>query len=260
MLNSLVGFLRYKEIEGLPIDSPERLESHQRLMLKKPILRSVHRDFYKSLEPTLSALQEGPKVEIGSSGWSFLEDFVPDVMKSDILMAPDIHLCMSGLNLPFKESSISALFLTNCLHHLPDTKHFFSEVERVLKPGGHLLMVEPHYSIFMAFIWKHFHHEGFRIDGPWTFESTGPVSSSNLALPWIIFNRDIKIFEEENKTLKLICRKTHTGFAYLLTGGLSYRSIIPHFSYPLVKLVDKILSAFTGGMTDGFETFVIQKQ
>jgi len=260
MLNSLLKFLRYSNIENLPIDSPERLQAHRDLMVKKTILRRVHRDFYKTFTPGLSQLIEGPKIELGSSGWSFLEEYVPDIIKTDILTAPDIQLCISGLHFPFKDSSLSAIFLTNVLHHIPNAHDFFKEADRVLKPEGQIFMMEPHYSLWSSFIWKKFHHEPFDPEGEWHFTSSGPVSCANEALPWIIFHRDIHIFKEKYSQFDIFYKQTHTGFAFLSTGGLSYRSFIPTFLYPVMRMIDKVLSLLTQGASDSFETIILRKK
>ncbi len=39
-------------------------------------------------------------------------------------------------NLPFPDGSIDAVFSSNLMEHVPDTKPVFDEIERVLKPGG----------------------------------------------------------------------------------------------------------------------------
>ena len=75
-------------------------------------------------------------------------------------------------------------------------------------------------------------------------EKTRRLSTGNLALPWIIFYRDRKQFEKEFPSLRIVGLKPHTPFCYLLSGGLSYRQLLPSFMYPLVKGIELLLAPF----------------
>ena len=65
---------------------------------------------------------------------------------------------------------------------------FLKEAERTLKSGGKIVMIEPANSWFGLWIYKTFHHEPFDIKGGWEIQSTGPLSGSNQALPYIYFD------------------------------------------------------------------------
>lgn len=49
---------------------------------------------------------------------------------------------MSGYNMEFDDDSFDMVCLANTLHHLNDVKGLFKEMERVLKPGGIILINE----------------------------------------------------------------------------------------------------------------------
>ncbi|QDT02681.1 hypothetical protein K227x_10590 [Rubripirellula lacrimiformis] len=69
----------------------------------------------------------------------------------------ELHLadCRS---LPFADASLDAVIIQGGLHHLPnlpaDLESTLSEVRRVLSPSGHLYVVEPWLTPFLAFVHK----------------------------------------------------------------------------------------------------------
>ena len=63
-------------------------------------------------------------------------------------------------------------------------------------------------------------------------------------IPWIIFFRDRKLFEKEYPGLKIVKLKPHTPFRYLLSGGFSYRQLLPSFTYKWMANLELLLSPF----------------
>jgi SAM-dependent methyltransferase len=49
----------------------------------------------------------------------------------------------SGQDLPFPDASLDTVVFSNSLHHMPDPKLALAEALRVLRPGGHLYVMEP---------------------------------------------------------------------------------------------------------------------
>ena len=93
-------------------------------------------------------------------------------------------------------------------------------------------MIEPWVSTWSRVIWTHLHHEPFDPDAKdWTFPSTGPLSSANSALPWIIFQRDRQEFEAKFPKLKIQTVQPFMPFRYLVSGGVSMRQLMPEFMF-----------------------------
>jgi len=129
--------------------------------------------------------------------------------------------------------------MIDTFHHIPNVSDFLNEAQRVLKVGGKIIMIEPWNTRWSRFIYNRFHHELFDLTRDWTFESTGPLSGSNMALPYIIFRRDRKVFDEKFQELKLIDIKPHSPFTYLLSGGFSRKAFIPDFLFPLFQKIEQ---------------------
>jgi len=167
-------------------------------------------------------------------------------------------MTFSAENLPFKENELSAIFMVNVLHHIPHPENFFYEAEKKLKKGGMIVMVETAHTPFSKFIYQNFHHEPFDIKAGWNLTALGPLSASNQALPWIVFERDRKKFDELFPALKVASIKYHSPFRYLLSGGVSRKTLVPDWSFSIFSSFEKLLTPFMKylGM---FETIKIKK-
>ena len=144
--------------------------------------------------------------------------------------------------MPFKHRSVKAFFMIDVLHHIPDTNLFFKEIDRCLKPGGRVVMIEPANTLFGGLAYKYFHHEVSNPKGRWHSDIENPLFDANLAIPWIVFYRDRHIFEEKFSNLRIIRLFTHTPFRYHITGGASGRQLVPDNTYNLVKKIESILA------------------
>jgi len=237
-----MDLLRFiKEPKSNALDAPETTLQHRDIILRKPFLRKLYVEWYKSFVKIIPQLPEGKLLEIGAGG-GFLKDLCPSVITSDILPLSNCDMTFSAENMPFEDNSISAIFMIDVLHHIPDCELFFAEAQRVLIHGGIIFMIEPANTNFSRFIYKNLHHEPFKTDvTEWNFPSSGPLSDANGALPWIIFSRDLPVFQNIFNQLELKKIKLHTPFRYLITGGLSYKSIVPGWSFTFVTWAEYLL-------------------
>lgn len=151
-------------------------------------------------------------------------------------------MVLDGCALPFRDGSLRALILVDVLHHIPAVRRFFAEAQRCLVPGGCILLIEPWVSRWSKLIYKRLHHEPFRPDSTeWSFPSDGPLSGANGALPWILFARDRSQFEDEFPDLQIRLIDPGLPFRYLVSGGVSLRTIMPVFTYPIWQLIEAAL-------------------
>ncbi|MHC4174854.1 MAG: class I SAM-dependent methyltransferase [Planctomycetota bacterium] len=242
------------------LDDPVTTLLHAEIIEKKPFLRKLYIDFYKQFEKVVSDPQGKVLVELGS-GAGFIKEVISNAITSDILELPNVDKVFSALEMPFERASVDAFFMFDVLHHITDPRAFFREALRCLKIGGRIVMIEPANTLWSRFIYKNFHHELFDTQAKWEMDSlqeTGPLSHGNGALPWIIFSRDRRVFENEFPSLRIVRMRNHTPLRYLLSGGLTLRQLVPSFTYPAVKAIEYALSP-VNNLLGMFQTIELEK-
>lgn len=247
--------LKYKI--DIPLDAPERTLLHKQIILSKPFLKNLYIEWYGTFIDEIQKLPQGSVLELGSGG-GFLKELAPTILSSDIIPLPTNDITFSALNMPFKDGSISGLFMIDTFHHLPDASLFLSEANRVLKENGKLIMIEPANSIWGRFIFSNLHHEPFNPKGNWQIPDSGPLSGANISLPWIVFVRDKAIFNKVFPKLVIEEITFHTPLRYLLSGGVSFKQIVPDISFPFFRGIDNFLVSLSKQLSM-FMTIKIKK-
>jgi SAM-dependent methyltransferase len=238
------------------LDHPATTIRRKQDISNKPFMRNIYIEWYQLLKIHLPE-EKNVIVELGS-GPGFMTEIIPGVISSDVLLLPFIDIMMNGLKLPFAQHSTDAVLMVDVFHHISDAESFFVEVERVLKIGGRLVMIEPWITPWSRWVYNRFHHEALDTEGrDWSFPSSGPLSGANQALPWNVFQRDRLIFEEKCPGLKIIKTKPIMPLTYLLGGGFSHRASLPGFAYQLIRHLEKGL--FVGGRAGMFCLIVLEK-
>ena len=243
--------------QRLELDDPRLTVRRGEILREKKFLRRIYEEWYGLIQCHAGDLQ-GIKVELGS-GPGFIEEAIDGVIKSDILLVPRVHLVMDGAACPFANGSLAALLMVDVLHHMPRAEAFFHEAARVLGGGGLAVMIEPWMTGWSRSIYRRLHHERTDPAAPdWHFESSGPLSGANQALPWIIFERDRKIFERKFPGLEIIEIRPMMPLRYLLSGGFSSRFGVPKWAYYLVSGLEWIITK-AGNRAAMFALIVLRK-
>ncbi len=234
---SLRKLLAHPLTRNLDIDDPGTTELRRNIIQHKVFLRKIYEEWYETLASHLPEVP-GRTLELGSGG-GFLKKFVPHLITSEIFACPDIQVVLDGCALPFCDRSLRAILMVDVLHHIPDVRRFFTEAQRCLAPGGRILFIEPWVSSWSRLIYTRLHHEPFCPEASdWTFPTTGPLSGANGALPWMVFGRDREQFESSFSDLTVSSIEPFMPFRYLVSGGVSMRSIMPGFAFPIWRAAE----------------------
>jgi len=225
-----------------PLDDPRTTLAHRDIILKKTFLKKIYEDWYAEFV-NLGISEEQKLLEIGSGG-GFLKEVLPQVITSDILPLPNVDKVFSAEEMPFTDKSLHGIVMLNVFHHIPKPYLFLAEAQRCLATNGKIVMIEPANSSLARFIYKRFHHEPFDENAGREIEPGNPLSNSNQALPYIYFERDLMQFKKDFPHLRIQSVRYHSPFSYVISGGVSRSAMLPIFFYPLVRLIEKLLSPF----------------
>ena len=110
------------------------------------------------------------------------------------------------------------------------------------RPGGLVVMIEPWVTSWSTLVYTQLHHEPFDPKvKEWEFPASGPLSGENGALPYILFERDRLQFEREFPMWQIQTIKLMMPFCYLLSGGVSMRSLMPGSSFKCWRTLENLL-------------------
>jgi SAM-dependent methyltransferase len=225
----------------MDIDSPETTRLRKWIIGAKPFLRRIYQEWYAAIAASVPP-DRGGVLELGS-GAGFLEDYIPGLITSDVFPVPGVERVVDAHDLPFADTSLRGVVMTNVLHHLRDPRQFLREAARCVRPGGAMVMVEPWVSSWSRLIYSRLHHEPFEPEAPeWSIPETGPLSGANGALPWILFERDRAQFEQEFPQWGVRDVTPFMPFRYLLSGGVSMRTLMPACTFAFWRCVEGLLA------------------
>jgi SAM-dependent methyltransferase len=250
-------WLEHPLTRGLPLDSPETTRLRRRVIETKPFLRQIYDEWYEEIAKEIPP-GPGRVLELGS-GAGFLQERVPDVIRSEVFPCPDVTLILDGCHLPFGPRSLRAVVMTDVLHHIPDVRRFLTEASNAVREGGALVMIEPWVTPWSRFVYARFHHEPFLpAADKWEFAASGPLSSANGALPWIVFERDRATFERDFPEWRVDRIRPGMPLRYLLSGGVSLRSLMPGWTFTTWRGVERALQPWMPSLAM-FATIVLRR-
>ena len=149
------------------------------------------------------------------------------------------------MELDFADGELRAIFITHVLHHIPFPAKFLAEANRCLARNDRVVMVEPSNGFFQRFLTKVLDHCEYYDDQveKWENSNDQRIADANMALPWVIFERDRAIMEKNFPSLKITKIRYHTFLSYVISGGLTYRAFLPTFCLPLIKGFEWLLKS-----------------
>jgi len=245
---------------GMCVDDPAMTVRRRELSKTKRGLHLSYLAWYRELEEIHSLAPAGARIELGSGG-GFMDEHIPGLIKTDVLLLPHLDVLCRAESLPFSDASIGAIFMVNVLHHMNEAGRFLAEVSRVLRPGGYVAMVEPFTTPFSRFLYGHLHPEPFEPGATeWDLEPSGPLSGGNGALPWIIFVRDRELFHARFPHLRILKVRPHTALTHLFSGGVMIRSLLPGLFFPTIHRIESALGPLWMRKMALFATIVLQRE
>jgi SAM-dependent methyltransferase len=232
-----------------------RIAEHGRQWRKKPALRDIYVDLYRRMA---AQLVPGATLEIGG-GSGIFKEFAPDTLSTDILPAPWLDVVADAQTLPFSDNSFANIVMFDVLHHIEFPRKFLNEAQRVLTPGGRIIMVEPGISPLSWPFYHFMHPEPVRMgDDPLIDGAANPnrdAFDANQAIPTLLFGRDKGRLAQAFPDFKVVSKQWLSLFAYPLSGGFKPWSLIPHGLVGPVLKLENVLAPVLGPLM-GFRLLV----
>lgn len=220
------------------------LVEHRLLWKQKPFLRRVYNEelFSRLLA---NRVPSGVSLEVGA-GPGFFKEMFPSVIATDLIPCPWLDAAVDAQRLPFANGAISNILGLDMLHHMASPLLFLRECERVLAPGGRLLLVEPWITPFSYLVYRYLHQEDCDLSvNLWSSSVCAPAAKrafeGNQAIPYLLYGphgkgRAIR----EVPRLRPIVIEPFCLFAYLLSFGFKPVNLLPESLYRPVAAFERI--------------------
>jgi len=206
--------------------APEALQNYRAVWERKPVLRTIYGDFYDRIA---SACVPGATIEIGGGIGNFKQSR-DDVIATDVQFAPWLDAVVDAQCLPFAPCSVANIVMIDVLHHLEFPLVFFREAQRVLRPSGRLIMVEPAITWGSTLFYRLMHHEPVRMSadilGDGRPNPGRDPYDANQAVPTLLVTRERERFHHLFPQLRIAQVDWFAIAVYALSGGFKSWSLI----------------------------------
>lgn len=236
--------------------SEKILQEHRGTWQHKPVLRAIYTDFYQRIT---TACRPGLSLEIGG-GSGNLKDFSSQVVSTDIVPTPWLDAAADAQALPFATASFANIVMVDVLHHIEQPRRFLAEAERVLQPGGRIILMEPAITPISWVFYRFFHPEPVVLkadplaDGP--LDPDREPFDANQAIPTLLFGRHKQRLKQTFPNLELVRLERLSLLAYPLSGGFRPWCLIPTASIGPLLNIERMLAPVIGPLM-AFRLFAV---
>jgi SAM-dependent methyltransferase len=191
----------------------------------------------------------GITVEVGA-GIGKLKRRLPTAILTDVQPAPWLDCVADGHRLPFAAGALANLVMLDVLHHLQLPAVFLREAERVLRPGGRLVMLEPAITWLSSPFYRLLHHEPVRMSADVLAEGEPDPRrdpyAANQAIPTLIATRHREMLSRRFPGLRLASVTWLSLAAYPMSGGFQPWSLIGPDGARRLLGVERMLEPWLG--------------
>ncbi len=211
---------------------------------RKPLLKKIYRGFHETIARESVDIPDATTVELGS-GIGNIKDVIPNCIRTDLFPNPWIDQVENAYKLSFEDNSVGNLVLFDVFHHLRYPGSAFREFNRVLMPGGRLILFEIYTaSTLGSLVYGLFHHEPILAKDKIEWEAPEGWSADKIDY-YAAAGNAARVFyrgkfEDKLDTWKLLKKKRMSTISYVASGGYSKPQLYPTFMLPCMRFWDKI--------------------
>jgi SAM-dependent methyltransferase len=231
-------------VEAVCLLEQHNIEIHenQRSWLRKPVLRRIYERFHRQISRSCRHDLSGPTVEIGS-GLGQIKTVIPDCITTDVLPNPWLDRTENAYRLSFDNESVANLILFDVWHHLRYPGTALQEFQRVLCPGGRLIVFDPCMSLLGLLVYGLFHHEplGLRKPIPWSAPASWDAAKADY---YAAASNASRIFRQSGLKLpgwETVSVQRYAALSYVASGGFRAPQLYPSMLLPLLQKIDAVL-------------------
>ena len=235
---------------------------NRKIYQNKVLIKIIYNNYYKNIKKNIYIADKKKILELGSGGGN-IKKVIKECITSDQFKNKNIDRIENIYKINFKKKSISNIILIDVFHHLEFPSLALQEIHRVLIKNGRVIMVEPAMGFIPRIVYKIFHYEpnGYNLKIKWNNIPKKKPSSNQYftaqSMPWrAFFLRELNL--KSKYKIKLI--KPFSDFAFLLSGGYSYKAFYPKFLYSFIKLIDKMLTSISIKIFSARMLIVLEKK
>ncbi len=238
----------------------DSLREYRHAWQRKPALRAIYTDYYRRIA---AWARPGATLELGG-GSGNLKEHLADIVSTDIQYADWLDAVADAQALPFRDDSFANMVMFDVLHHIERPRRLLAEVERVLVPGGRLIVVEPDITPLSHLFYGLFHPEP--IDTSDDPLAEGEITrerdpyAANQAIPCLLFGRNRARMESLFPRLRVIARQRLALFTYPLSGGFRPWTLVPARLVPAALRIEDWLLPVLGPLMAFRMLGVIEKR
>jgi SAM-dependent methyltransferase len=222
------------------------LEDYRAIWNHKPVLRLVYDDFYDRMA---AACVPGMTIEVGG-GIGNLKQRLSNVVATDIQFAHWLDVVADAQKLPFARDVASNIVMVDVLHHVEYPAVFFREAERVLCPGGRIVMVEPAITFGSTLFYRLLHQEPVVTSAdPLVTGAPDPKRDpydANQAIPTLIATRHRPRFHALFPELRIERVDWFSLAVYPMSGGFTPWSLVPPSLARHILRLERIIEPISG--------------